>query len=89
MAASGVGNLVFIESTKKKEDYLRVQNQNITPSVEKIGLRGNWIFQQNNDPKLSYKIAKELLLYRRPKVLDHPPQSPDFNPIGHLCEYVN
>ena len=32
------GNLVFIESTMKKEDYLRILQQNITSSVEKLVL---------------------------------------------------
>ena len=40
MATSGVGNLVFIELTMK-EDYLSILQQNVTPRVEKLGLRGN------------------------------------------------
>ena len=89
MAASGVGNLVFKESTMKKKDYLSVPQQNVTPSVKKLGLEGNWILQQDNAPKQSSKIVKEWLLYRTPEVLDHPPQSPDLNPIENLREYVN
>ena len=37
----------------KKEDYLSILQQNVTHSVEKLGLRGNFIFQQDNDPKQS------------------------------------
>ena len=83
MAASGVGNLVFIESKMKKENYLILQ-QNVTLIVKKLGLGGNWIFQQYKDPKHSYKIVKEWLLYRMPKILHHPPQSPDLSSIEHL-----
>ena len=36
-----VGNLVFIESTMKKEYYLSILQRNITTSIEKLGLRGN------------------------------------------------
>ena len=86
---SGVGNLVFMESTMKKEDYFSILQQNVTPRVEKLGLGGNWMFQQDNEPKHSSRIVKEWLLYRKPKVLDHPPQSPDNYPIEHLWEYVD
>ena len=42
-----------------------------------------------NDPKHSSKIVKEWLLYRTPKVPEHPPQSSDLNPIEHQWEYVD
>ena len=41
-AASGVGNMVFIESTMQKKDNLSILQQNVTPSVEKVGLGGNY-----------------------------------------------
>ena len=73
----------------KKEDYLSILQQINTPSVEKLGWEGNWIYQQDIDSKHSFKIVKEWLVYRTPKVLDHPPQCPDLNPIEHLFEYVD
>lgn len=89
MAASGVGKLVFIESTMNKIDYLNILKEHLQPSVEKLCLDRTWIFQQDNDPKHTSKIVKEWLLYRTPKQLDHPPQSPDINPIEHLWDHLD
>ena len=48
MTASGVSNLVFIESTMKKEDYVDILKQNVAPSVEKLELSQNWMFQEKH-----------------------------------------
>ncbi|GFX43930.1 transposable element Tc1 transposase [Trichonephila clavipes] len=66
MAATGVGNLVFIDGNMNKFGYLKILQSNLHPSVQKLGLGSNFVFQQDNDPKHTAKIVKEWLLYRTP-----------------------
>ncbi|GFY44795.1 transposable element Tcb2 transposase [Trichonephila inaurata madagascariensis] len=72
-----------------KFGYLKILQSNLHPSVQKLGLGSNFVFQQDNDPKHTAKIVKEWLLYRTPKQLHSPPQSPNLNPIEHLWEEVD
>ncbi|GFW75648.1 transposable element Tcb1 transposase [Trichonephila clavipes] len=44
---------------------------------------------ENSTPTVKHGGVKERLLYRTPKQLHSPPQSPDFNPIEDLWEEVD
>lgn len=69
-SSSGVGNLVFIESTMRKEDYLNILKQNLQQSVRKLRLPAQWTFQQDNDPKHTAHIVKAFLLENVPNQLN-------------------
>lgn len=84
MAASGVGNLVFIEGTMDKHMYLQVLKDNLLQSAEKLGLEGKFRFYQDNDPKHTSGIVKTWLIWNSPHVVDPPAQSPDINVIENL-----
>ena len=84
MAASGVGNLVFIESIMDQYKYLDILKSNLQQSVQKLSLPQTFSFQQDNDPKHTALTVKTWLLYNVKNQLKTPPQSPDINPIEHL-----
>lgn len=89
MAYSGVGNLVFIDNIMDAKQYLKILQDNLIDSAEKLGLADGFVFQQDNDPKHTARIVKEWLLYKVKDKLPHPPQSPDLNPIENLWHILD
>lgn len=86
MAASGAGQLVFIDDIMNKDIYLNILRRNLKPSVRQLQLPERYYFQQDNDPKHTAHIVQEWLHLNVPNQLHTPPQSPDLNPIEHLWD---
>lgn len=86
MGAGGVGDLVFVETTMNKEQYLQILRDHLKSSARKIGISGDFSLVQDNDPKHASHLVKNWLIYNIKSTLPHPPQSPDLNPIEHLWD---
>jgi len=74
-------NMRIVEDSQK---YLEIlQNNLIDKSNELYGLNC-WRFQQDNAPAHKSYLIKEWLANNVATILNHPPQSPDLNPIQNL-----
>ncbi|KAK3551169.1 hypothetical protein QTP70_013886, partial [Hemibagrus guttatus] len=82
--AGGPGNLTTVNGTMKKEQYIKIFNNNIRQSAEKLGLGHQWTFEHDNNPKHRAKVVKKWLADKNINVLQWPSQSPDLNPIENL-----
>lgn len=81
---SGVGNLHKIDGIMDARHYTRILEQNLTESVEKMGIGDQFIFQQDNDPKHTAGVSKRYFERKAINVLEWPAQSADLNPIENL-----
>ncbi|KAK3549867.1 hypothetical protein QTP86_015489 [Hemibagrus guttatus] len=82
--AGGPGNLITVNGTMKKEQYIKILNNNIRQSAEKLGLVHQWTFQHDNDPKHTAKVVKKWLADKNINVSQWPSQTSDLNLIENL-----
>lgn len=84
MSAEGTGKLHFVRGNMNAMYYIDILKETVKDSAEKLGIKDDFVFYQDNDPKHKSWVARMWLLHNCPKVLATPAQSPDLNVIEHL-----
>ena len=85
-AISRKGKIGFtlLNSTVNKEYYVEILEENLLAKANSTYGCNRWRFQQDNAPAHKSYYVKEWLGQNVPGMINHPPQSPDLNPIEHI-----
>lgn len=87
-SAAGVGGFHIFEENLDAVLMKEILQKHVLKSAAKLFPRGQWWFQQDNDPKHKSKLVQAWIKLKGIDCLEWPPYSPDLNPIENLWAHV-
>jgi DDE superfamily endonuclease len=89
MGWNGVGKLTEIQGIMDAKQYCEILEDGLVESFEELEVEeGKRMFQQDNNPKHTSKLATKWFEDNNIYVLVRPAQFPDLNPIEHLWVHL-
>ena len=86
---NGVRVLSEVEGRMDAKQYVAILEEGLLQSMEESGIpEDEIIFQQDNDPKHTFRRAQTWFEKQGIKLLDLAAQSPDLNPIEHTWNHL-
>ena len=85
---AGVGQLIRCETSINAKECIRILETGLLPSIEKLGISQNIVFQQDNALAHTAKVTKKWLADNSIDVMFWPGQSLDLNPIENIWAII-
>lgn len=84
ISSKGRLSLVFYEGRLDGERYQKLLEDNLIDNADRLYGINKWRFVQDNAPCHSKEEVKSWIKTKTKYLLEHPPQSPDLNPVEQL-----